>query len=232
MKVAECRVKDPGCTYSRGLASVIIDSLKKGKTETAAMADAAASKFGHRPEPKLLDDPVLIPTQGAPSMGPANARITLVEFSDFQCPYCSKAVIQIAAVLKAYPNDVKLVFKQYPLDSHPAAAISAAAALAAHNQGKFWQLHDLMFANRPKLGRPAILAWAAQIGLDMKRFNAELDSDPIKKAVLRDTADGDKAGVEGTPTLFINGRRYNGDYDLEKIRPILDAELKRVATKK
>ncbi len=219
MKVAECRVKDPGCSFSKGLASVIIDSLKRGKTETAALADASASKFAHRPEPKLLDDPVLIPTQGAPVMGPANARITLVEFSDFQCPFCSKAVAQINAILKAYPNDVKLVFKEFPLDNHPAAAICAAAALAAHNQGKFWQLHDLMFANRSKLGRPAILAWAAQIGLDMKRFTADLDSDPIKKAVIRDTADGEKAGVEGTPTLFINGRRYNGDYDLEKVKP-------------
>jgi protein-disulfide isomerase len=232
MKVAECRVKDPGCTYSRGLASVIVDSIKQGRSETAALADAKASKFGHRPEPKLLDDPVLIPTLGSPFMGPADARITLVEFSDFQCPYCSKAVAQINAILKAYPNDVKLIFKQYPLDNHPAAAICAAAALAAHNQGKFWQLHDLMFANRSKLGRPAILAWAAQIGLDMKRFTQDLDSDPIKKAVLRDSADGDKAGVEGTPTIFINGQRYNGEYDLDTIRPILDGELKRLAAKK
>jgi protein-disulfide isomerase len=232
MKVAECRVKDPKCAFSRGLSSVIVDSLKHGKTETAALADASASKFAHRPEAKLLDDPVLIPTQGSPVMGSPNARITLVEFSDFQCPYCSKAVAQINAILKAYPNDVKLIFKQYPLDSHPAAAICAAAALAAHNQGKFWELHDLMFANRAKLGRPAILAWAAQIGLDMKRFQQDLDSDAVKKSVRRDTADGDNAGVEATPTIFINGQRYNGDYDLEQVRPIIDAELKRVAAKK
>jgi glutaredoxin len=232
MKVAECRVKDPGCSFSRGLSGVIIDALKQGKTETAALADASASKFGHRPEHKLLDEPVLIPTQGAPEMGPANARVTLVEFSDFQCPYCSKAVAQINAILKAYPNDVKLIFKQFPLENHPAAPISAAAALAAHNQGKFWPMHDLMFANRAKLGRPAILAWAAQIGLDMKRFNQDLDSDAVKKAVLRDTKDGDNAGVDATPTLFINGQRYNGDLDLESVRPVLDGELKRVAAKK
>jgi protein-disulfide isomerase len=229
MKVAECRVKDPPCSFSRGLAAVTVGAIKAGKTEAAAIAAAKASKFGSRPAPKLLDDPVPIPTLGAPVMGPANARITLVEFSDFQCPYCSKAVAQINATLKAYPNDVRLIFKQYPLDSHPAAGISAAASLAAHQQGKFWPMHDVMFANRPKLSRQAILAWAKEIGLDMKRFTADLDSDGIRKAVLRDQADGDKAGVGGTPTVFVNGQKYNGDLAPEAIKPVIDGELKRLA---
>jgi protein-disulfide isomerase len=232
MKVAECRAKDAHCTYSRGMAGVIVDSLRQGKSESAAVADAKASKFGHRAEPKLLDDPVLIPTLGSPSRGPENARVTLVEFSDFQCPFCSKAVAQINSILQAYPHDVKLVFKQFPLDNHPAAALCASAALAANNQGKFWQLHDLMFANRSKLGRPAILAWANQIGLDMKRFAFDLDSGAVRKAVLRDQVDGEKAGVDGTPTLFINGRRFNSEYDLASVRPVIEGELKRLAGRK
>jgi len=232
MKVAECRVKDPSCVYSKGLSATIVDSIKKGKSEAAAIADAKASKYGHRPEPKLLDDPVAIPTQGSPMMGPASARVTLVEFSDFQCPYCWKAVEKINAVLKAYPKDVKLIFKQFPLDSHPEAQISAQAALAAQFQGKFWQLHDVMFANRTSLSRKAILAWAGGLGLDMKRFTADLDSEAVKKAVARDLADGEKAGVEGTPTVYINGQRYNGDLDLASIRPVIDSELKRVAAAK
>jgi protein-disulfide isomerase len=233
MKVAECRVKDPNCSFSRGLASVTVGAIKAGKSADEAMAESKASKFGTRPTPKLLDDPVPIPILGSPAMGPANARITLVEFSDFQCPYCSKAVMQINATLKAYPNDVRLIFKQYPLmELHPAAAISAAAALAAHQQGKFWQMHDVMFANRPKLSRQSILVWAKEIGLDMNRFTADLDSDATKKAVLRDQADGDKAGVEGTPTVFINGQRYNGDLAPDAIKPVIEGELKRVAAKK
>ena len=232
MKIAECRVKDPSCAFSRGLAATLVESVRKGKTEAAAIADAKASKFGHRPEPKLLDDPVAIPTIGSPETGPANARITLVEFSDFQCPYCSKAVEKINAVLKAYPKDVKLIFKQYPLDTHPQAQISAQAALAAHQQGKFWPLHDLMFANKNSLSRKSILGWAEGIGLDMKRFEADLVSDAVKKSVARDVADGDKAGVEGTPTVFINGQRYNGELALDAFRPVIDGELKRVTAAK
>jgi protein-disulfide isomerase len=233
MKVAECRVKDPSCSFSRGLASVTVGAIKAGKNADEAIAESKASKFGTRPVPKLLDDPVPIPTLGSPVMGLGNARITLVEFSDFQCPYCSKAVAQINATLKAYPNDVRLIFKQYPLvELHPAAAISAAASLAAHQQGKFWPMHDVMFANRPKLSRQWILAWAQEIGLDMKRFTADLDSDAIKKAVLRDQADGDKAGVEGTPTVFLNGQRYNGDLAPDAIKPVIELELKRLAAKK
>ena len=232
MKVAECRVKDPSCSFSRGLASVTVGAIKAGKTETAAIAESKASKFGSRPAPKLLEDPVPIPTLGSPVMGLANAPITLVEFSDFQCPYCSKAVAQINATLKAYPNDVRLIFKQYPLDSHPEAANSAAASLAAHRQGKFWPMHDVMFANRPKLSRQSILTWAKDIGLDMKRFTADLDSDAIRKTVLRDRSDGDKAGVEGTPTVFLNGQRYHGDLAPDAIKPVIELELKRLAAKK
>jgi protein-disulfide isomerase len=233
MKVAECRVRDPNCSYSLGLASVTVAAIKAGKSADQAIAESKASKFGTRPTPKLLDDPVPIPTLGSPAMGPATAPITLVEFSDFQCPYCSKAVAQINATLKAYPNDVRLIFKQYPLvELHPAAAISAAASLAAHAQGKFWPMHDVMFANRPKLSRESILAWAKEIGLDMKRFTADLDSDAIKKAVARDRANGDKAGVEGTPTVFLNGQRYNGDLAPDAIKPVIEGELKRLAAKK
>src|SRR5215471_13303680 len=227
MKVAECRVKDPSCAYSKNLSESIVGAVKEGKGEAAAIEVAKATKWGHQIEHKLLDDPVQIPTQGAPAMGPASARITLVEFSDFQCPYCGKASTQIAAILKAYPNDVKLIFKQFPLDTHPQAQISAQASLAAHNQGKFWQLHDLMFANRTKLSPGAIHFWAQSIGLDMKKFDADLQSPTVKKAVSKDLEDGEKAGVEGTPTIYIDGQRYNGDLDLAKIKPVIDGELKK-----
>jgi protein-disulfide isomerase len=232
MKVAECRVKDPTCAFSKGLASVMVAAIKKGNTEADAIAAAKASKYGQAPDVKLLEDAVNIPTANSPWSGPANAPITLVEFSDFQCPFCYKAVAQLNTLLKAYPTQVRLISKQFPLiDSHPAAAISAAAALAAHQQGKFWQMHDIMFANHGNLSRKAILDWATGLGLDMKRFTADLDSPAIKQAVQRDMEDGNRAGVDATPTVFIDGQKYNGGLALDALKPVIEAELKRLAGK-
>lgn len=229
MKVAECRVKDPNCYYSRGLASVIVNAIKSGKSEKDALAEAEASRFAHPPEHKLLEDPIAVPTAGAPETGPDDAPITLVEFSDFQCPYCTLATPQLQAVLKAYPTQVRLFFKQFPLDMHSQAAQAAAAAVAAQRQGKFWQMHDALFASHNDLSRPAILALASAIGLDMKRFESDLDSPEVKKAVTRDQEEGFNLGVMSTPTLFIDGQHYNGMIKLEALKPILDAELKHPA---
>lgn len=233
MKMAECRVKDPGCGWSRGWSAELISALRMGKDENAALEAATATKWGHPPAPpKLLDAFVPIPVAGSPMKGPADAAITLVEFSDFQCPYCAKAIKELDAILHAYPNHVKLIFKEYPLDSHGQALLAAEAALAANQQGKFWEMHDMMFANRTNLARPALLAMAGRIGMDMKRFTSDLDSAATRKAVERDIADGDKAGVEGTPTVFIDGQRYNGSLALEPFKKVLDAELKKIIMKK
>lgn len=222
MKVAECRIKDPSCSYSKTLAGVVVASIKKGGNEAAVLAAIDALPMMHR------DGPFKIPVDGSPVIGPNNARVTLVEFSDFQCPYCSVAVLKLNAILKAYPNDVKLIFKQYPLtDLHSQAQLAAEAALAAHRQGKFWPLHDAMFADRTHLTRQNILAMADKIGLDVKRFQQDWDSPAIKQAVARDRADGDKIFVSGTPTIFIDGQRFNGDVDLDAIRPFLDKEIKK-----
>lgn len=230
MKVAECRVKDPNCFYSKGLASVIVASIKAGKSEKDALADAEASRFAHPPEHKLLEDPIEVPTAGAPETGPDNAPITLVEFTDFQCPYCAMATPQIQAVLRAYPTQVRLFFKQFPLDIHSQAALAAAAAVAAQKQGKFWQMHDALFASHNDLRRPTILALASAVGLDMKRFEADLDSPEVRKAVSKDLDDGTNIGVMSTPTLFIDGQHYNGNIKLDVLKPILDAELKHPAS--
>ena len=229
MKVAECRVKDPNCYYSKGLASVIVASINAGKSEKEVLADADASRFAHAPEHKLLEDPVDVPTAGAPETGPDDAPITLVEFSDFQCPYCTLATPQLQAVLQAYPKQVRLFFKQFPLDMHSQAALAAAAAVAAQKQGKFWPMHDALFASHNDLRRATIFALASALGLDMKRFEADIASPEIRKAVAHDLEDGSNIGVMSTPTLFIDGQHYNGMIKLETLKPILDAELKHPA---
>jgi protein-disulfide isomerase len=228
MKVAECRVKDPNCSWSKGLAAAMGDAIRAGKDENEAIQAAKASKWSRGPQPpKLLDDPVTIPTAGSPVRGSADAAVTLVEFSDFQCPYCLVAVAKLNAVLEAYPGKIKLIFKQFPLDMHSQAALAAAAAIAAHQQGRFWPMHDALFAHRNGLSRPLILSLARTVGLDVRRFEADLDSAETKKTVARDVEDGDRAGVEGTPSVFINGRKYNGELDLPAIRRVIDEELRK-----
>ncbi|HYL34284.1 MAG TPA: thioredoxin domain-containing protein [Bryobacteraceae bacterium] len=224
LKTAECIMKDPSCSYSRALAGIAIKGVKDGKSliEISKLMDA--SPKAHRP--KVLEDPVAIPVAGAPERGPADARITLVEFSDFECPFCSLAVKQVNAIMTAYPKDVKLIYKQFPLSMHPHASLAAEASLAANEQGKFWQMHDLMFANFRKLSRDNMLAWAKQIGLDVDKFKADLDSGKFREPVKKDEADGEAAGVYGTPAFFIDGKLYNGPMTLEAVKPILEAELK------
>jgi len=225
MKVAECRVVDPKCSYSTGLAAAIIASIKAGQTESEALAAADASQWGHVQQPKLLEDPVQIPLGGAPELGAPNATVTLVEFSDFQCPYCAAAVPEIHAILRVFPTQVKLAFKEFPLDIHPQADLAAAAAVAAQKQGKFWAMHDALYASQRDLTRPSILAMAQRSGLDMKRFETDMDSTDVREKVVRDVQDGDRAGVQGTPTMFVNGQRFNGPISLAALKPVLEAAL-------
>lgn len=230
MKTAECAIKDPNCSYSKALAKVAIKGVKDGKTLLEISKEMDASPKAHRP--KLLEDAVTIPVAGAPVRGPADARITLVEFSDFECPYCSVAVKEVEQIQAAYPKDIKLIYKHFPLSMHPHAPLAAQAAMAAQSQGKFWEMHDLLFANFRKLTRENMLAWAAQIGLDVDKFKADLDSGKYKAAVDKDEAEGETAGVYGTPAFFINGKLYNGPLELASLKPILDAELKAPAKAK
>jgi protein-disulfide isomerase len=223
MKVAECRAKDPACGNSRRLAAFAIRSASAGKNEAAIRAEL--SKYSKEPPP-MLEPPVKISIAGAPFKGPATAKVTIVEFSDFQCPYCAKAATEAALVVQKFPKDVKLVFKQFPLEDHSQAALAAEASLAAQAQGKFWQLHDKMYANFRSINRARILVWATESGLDMARFKADLDSHKYAARVHAEEQEGEVAGVEGTPTFFIDGKRFNGVFELSAIAPIVQDELK------
>ncbi len=222
-KMAECRLKDPKCAFSRMSAHAAVKAVKDGKTPDDMRKAALAENHL-----KTLDEVVKINTEGRPSKGPANARITLVEYSDFQCPYCSKAVLQLDQVMKQHPNDLRLVFKQYPIALiHAQATLAAQASLAAHAQGKFWPMHDAMFANGQKLTRENILNWAKLMQMDMPKFTKDLDSPQIKKAVAADVAEAEEIGVLGTPTVFVNGQRYNGELDPAAFGAVIDAQLKK-----
>jgi protein-disulfide isomerase len=224
MKTAECIMKDSNCAYSRALAKIAIQGVKDGKSliEISKLMDA--SPKAHRP--KVLEAPVTIPVDGSPVRGPADARITLVEFSDFECPFCSAAVKQVDIVMAAYPKDVKLIYKQFPLSMHPHAQFAAEASLAAREQGKFWEMYEVLFKNFQHLSRENVMLWAKQLGLDVDKFKADIDSRKFKAMVDKDLADGEAAGVYGTPAFYINGKQYNGEVSLAALKPILAAELK------
>ena len=166
-----------------------------------------------------------------PAKGPASAPVTIVEFSDFQCPFCSRLTPTIAQVEQKYGDKVRLVFRQYPLPFHQNAQKAAEASLCAADQGKFWEMHDAMFANQSALAVTDLKASAAKLGLNADKFNKCLDSGEKAAVIAADQKAGQEVGVNGTPAMFINGRFISGAVPLENITSVIDDELRRAGSK-
>jgi protein-disulfide isomerase len=166
-------------------------------------------------------------TASGPAKGPATAPVTIVEFSDFQCPFCSRLNPTIEQVMTTYGSKVRLVFRQFPLPMHQNAAKAAEAALCANEQGKFWEMHDAMFKDQGGLAVDGLKAKAATLGLDAKSFNSCLDSGKESDAVHADMKAGQEVGVNGTPAIFINGRPMSGAVPFKQVAQVIDDELKR-----
>lgn len=147
--------------------------------------------------------------EGRPMKGKAEAKVTIVEFSDFECPYCSRAKTGIEDLVKAYPNDVKVYFLHFPLSFHKKALPSAIAAQCANQQGKFWEFHDKAFDNQRALDESQFGAWATEIGIDATKFEACRKDPKVREFVQADMDQGTSAGVRGTPSVFINGVQYD-----------------------
>ncbi len=161
---------------------------------------------------------------GSPlSFGPADAKVTLVVFTDFQCPYCARAETSLAAVRQRHPDDVRIVYRQFPLTFHTQARLAAEAALAAGEQGKFAEYRDLLFAHQKALERPELVGYAKELGLDLRRFNEALDTRKYASTVDADLALGELALVNGTPTLFVNGLRLDNAVDADQVLRAVDA---------
>jgi protein-disulfide isomerase len=162
-----------------------------------------------------------------PTRGPPSAPVTIVEFSDFQCPFCGREFPVIEKLMKEYEGKVRLVFRQFPLDFHPFAEKAAEAAFCAADQGKFWELHDKMFSNQQKLAVDDLKGYAKSAGLDSAKFDKCLDSGEKKPAVEADQKAGSEAGVNGTPAFFVNGVFINGAVPYDQIKQTVDRELKK-----
>ena len=151
-----------------------------------------------------------MPTDGAAARGPSGARVTLVEFADYECPFCARAESIVHAVEQAHPGDVRFVFKNLPLPFHTHARLMARAAVAADAQGHFWDMHDRLYTLAAPVDRAALDRAAQALGLDLARFDRDLDDPSLDARIDADEADGKALGVKGTPTFFVNGRRIVG----------------------
>ena len=199
-----------------------LDGLSAGQKQLAK-AGGAARPAAQRPteDPNKVYD---LKIGKSPVRGPADAPVTIVEFSDFQCPFCSQASGLIDQVLKAYPKDVKFVYKNYPLPFHPHAMPAAKAAVAAGEQGKFYEMHDKIFANQRNLSEDFYVKAAGEIGLDVDKFKKDMASPEVQAQINADMKEA-QSSVRGTPTIFINGKKPQGrSFDLYK--SIIDGILK------
>lgn len=171
-------------------------------------------------------NPVKFDLSDAAFRGNKDAKVTIVEFSDFQCPYCQRGAKIVDEILKIYPNDVKVTFKNYPLPFHSDAKPAAKAALAAKNQGKFWEYHDLLFANQDGLNKENFIKWAKELGLDADKFAKDMDDPAEAKKIETDMELGMQNGVQGTPAFFINGVMLSGAQPVDAFKVIIERWLK------
>ncbi len=213
-----------------------LDSASNELSETVSdLSDAIASTpqqvaQATPPSPTRTNRPdparhYKIDTKGSPTRGAADAKIELVEFSDFQCPFCARVNPTVKRVEEVYGEDVRVVFKHLPLRIHPKAPDAHAAAEAAHRQGKFWEMHDLIFENQRTMSRENYVVYAEQIGLDVERFKRDMASPEIRKKLDTDSRHAASLGVTGTPAFFINGRFLSGAQPFESFKRLIDEEL-------
>ena len=188
------------------------------KTPSAAAKEIAGASDGV--------DRVRVPLEGA-AKGPADAKVNIVTFSDFQCPFCSRVVPTLAQIEKEYGKKVRVFFRHNPLPFHADAPLASEATIAAEQQGKFWEMHDKLFANQQNLKRPDLEKYAQELGLDMGKFKAALDSGAGKARIQADMALAKQVGANGTPNFFINGRNLVGAQPFEKFKEIIDDDLAR-----
>jgi protein-disulfide isomerase len=198
-----------------------LEGLEKSNKEILAKAGSAAPK-PNAPDPNKKWD-INIGTSF--KKGPATAAVTIVEWSDFQCPFCSQAKDLVHQIIDAYPNDVQFVFKNYPLPFHQQAMPAAKAAVAAGKQGKFFEMHDKLFENQKALSPEKFVEFATELGLNVDQFKKDQDSPEVAAMITGEMKEAGDVGVRGTPSFFINGKQPAGR-SFELYKSIIDEEIK------
>ncbi len=196
--------------------------LKQAVDDELRKISPALLKVAGLPERRITD----IDVTNAPMRGTPGASVQIIEFADMQCPYCAKQVEALKSLVNAYPGKIAWYYKNYPLSFHPDSPLAHQALTAAKAQGKFWEMHDAIYANQASIKRNDLIRLAAQIGLDLAKFNADIDGLQYRNDIEKDKSDGEQLGVNGTPTMFINGRAITGIHTYAELQNIVDDELK------
>jgi protein-disulfide isomerase len=196
-----------------------LDSIDKSVTALKNAPAARPAAAPNAPDPNKVYD---IPVGSSPVRGPKNAKVTIVEFSDFQCPFCAQSAPLVDQVLEQYPNDVNFVYKQFPLTSiHPFAMGASKASLAAGKQGKYWEMHDLLFKNNRALSTDNLKDYAKQLGLNVEQFEKDMNSPDVQTQIEQEMKEASAAEVRGTPTFFVDGKRLM-NRSLEGFKQMID----------
>jgi len=186
-----------------------------------AQAPAAAARPQIDPN-KVYD----LPVGKSPVKGPADASVTMVEFSDFQCPFCARSNPLIDQVIQAYPKDLKFVYKEFPLPMHQNAMPASRAAVAAQRQGKYWEMHDKLFANQQALQPDNFKQYAQELGLDVAKFEQDMNSPDVQAQIAEDMQLARQSAVGGTPTLFLNGKKVQ-NRSFDGLKQLIDEALQK-----
>jgi len=218
------KARMPGRTKEESVPS-IITFLKGQKAPRIQQSFLQGLRAKYKTEILLEAPRVAVSVDDDPAKGPADAPITIVEFSDFQCPYCSRAEAVVKQILENYKDKVRFVYRDFPLPMHPNATKASEAAQCAKEQGKYWEYHDALYADQSKLAEADLQATAERLGLKTEAFKTCLESGKYEAEVSKDVADGQKAGVGSTPSFFINGIPVVGAREYSTFAEIIDREL-------
>lgn len=224
VSIAQCVQENRPCAACAPAARFLVGEVRKGRTRSQAEA-AYRARFAK-------DQVKQIELSDSPRKGSPTAPVVIVEWADFECPACRAASPVLSQTVAKRPEQVQLVFKNYPLDIHPNAETAARAAMAAHRQGKFWEMHEALFSAEAPPTRSVIDGLAKRIGLDMEQFAQDIESEAVADRVAQDRKQGEAVRLRATPTIYVNGREFSYSDDLSvELNDWIDLELELLGKK-
>ncbi len=207
VSIAQCVQEKRNCSRCLPAAKYILKGVRDGMSQ-----EQIEKSYHNRFDADRIHD---VAVGDAPFKGPAGAPITLIEFADFECPFCGLIAPKLDEAFAKHPGQIRFVYKFMPLAAHPHGEIAARAAIAALDQGKFWAMHDKLFQNQQHLEPPDLDSYAKELGLDISRFHADMTSQATTDRLAIDRKQADGLDVKGTPTIYVNGREFDAQQDLD-----------------